>query len=353
MGRYRLAVTMIVRNEAQHLGRALDSVRSHVDEIRVLDTGSTDGTPDIARAHGAEVAHFHWVDDFAAARNAALALTQADWRLVLDADEWLADGAATLHGLRDLAPDFVGQVRVDSLFNDARAGTGTAPSWLPRLLPRGVPYQGRIHEQPRHALPVRRLPVALGHDGYLPEALRHKAGRNQALLTAALCERPDDAYLHYQLGKDHDVYGRHAEAAACFARSRACDGPPASPALAWWHDRLVRELHALTRCQAHAQGVQLAEQAMDGWGDSPDFWFALGNLLLDWAAEEPARAGELVPMIEAAWQRCLAIGERPDLEGAVAGRGSHLAAGNLALLYDTLGRPADAVAARRLTGRPG
>ena len=64
--------------------------------------------------------------------------------------------------------------------------------------------------------------------------------------------------------------------------------------------------------------------------------------LLDGAADEPARADEWVPLIESCWQRCLAIGERPDLEGAVAGRGSHLAAGNLALLYDMQGRPHDA-----------
>ena len=73
---------------------------------------------------------------------------------------------------------------------------------------------------------------------------------------------------------------------------------------------------------------------------SADFFFALGDLLLDWAADEPQRAGELLPLIESAWQRCLALGERPQLEGAVAGRGSHLAAANLVMLYEQLGQPA-------------
>ena len=57
------------------------------------------------------------------------------------------------------------------------------------------------------------------------------------------------------------------------------------------------------------------------------------------APVEPERAGELLPMIESAWQRCLALGERPDLEGAVAGRGSHLAAANLVMFYEQLGQP--------------
>ena len=77
---------------------------------------------------------------------------------------------------------------------------------------------------------------------------------------------------------------------------------------------------------------------MPHWQHSPDFFFALGDLLLDWATEEPARAGELLPMIESAWLRCLEIGERPDLEGSVTGRGSTLAARNLVVLYEGTGQ---------------
>jgi len=189
----------------------------------------------------------------------------------------------------------------------------------------------------------------LAHDGYRADALKSKAGRNADLLARALAQSPDDAYLHYQLGKDHDVYARYAAAVACFAQSRACEAAPADAAAArpprppaWHHDRLVRELHALKQCRRHAEAVQLADDAMGLWEASPDYWFTLGDLLLDWAADEPDRGGELLPMIEAAWKRCLAIGERPDLEGAVAGRGGALALHNLAVLYDGTGRPAKA-----------
>ena len=204
------------------------------------------------------------------------------------------------------------------------------------MLPRGVRYEGHVHEQPKHALPVQRLATVLAHDGYRADALKAKAGRNADLLARALAQAPDDAYLHYQIGKDHDVYERYADACAHFARSRACeDASGATVTLAgttpgWHHDRLVREIHALKKCRQHAQAVLLAENAMAAWSHSPDFFFALGDLLLDWATEEPTRAGELLPMIESAWLRCLEIGERPDLEGSVAGRGSALAARNLA-----------------------
>jgi hypothetical protein len=349
---YRVALVMIVRNEAAHIVRALASVNRCVDEMVVLDTGSTDATVALARSAGARVGHFAWCDDFSAARNAALALADADWSVMVDADEWIAEAGIELLALRHTAPDFVGTLRVDSHF-DTPIGVSVAPSWLSRVLPRGVRYEGHVHEQPVHALPVRRLETVLGHDGYRSDALKSKAGRNADLLARALAQAPDDAYLHYQLGKDHDVYERWLDACAHFARSRACEQASgavvtlAGTTPGWHHDRLVREIHALKKCRQHAQGVQLAELAMAKWSHSPDFFFALGDLLLDWAAEEPARAAELLPMVESAWLRCLEIGERPDLEGSVAGRGGALAARNLAVLYEGTGQAIKAHALRQ------
>jgi glycosyltransferase involved in cell wall biosynthesis len=341
-----VALVMIARNEAARIVAALASARNHVDELVVVDTGSADATVTLARAAGARVGRFDWCDDFAAARNAALEFADADWNVIVDADEIVGEGGAELLALRHVAPTFVGLVRVDSAF-DTPTGVAVAPSWLPRVLPRGVRYEGRVHEQPVHALAVQRLPVILAHDGYRDAALKAKAGRNRALLARALTLSPHDAYLHYQAGKDHDVYERYAEAVAAFERSRACQAAGA-PRPGWHHDRLVRELHGLKKCGRHAQAVLLAELELANWPESPDFFFALGDLLLDWAADEPARAHELLPMIESAWRRCLEIGERPDLEGAVAGRGSTLAAHNLALFYEGTGRPDEAARLRAL-----
>jgi glycosyltransferase involved in cell wall biosynthesis len=72
MNTCRVALVMIVRNEAPRIVRALASVSHCVDEMVVLDTGSTDATVALARSAGARVGHFDWCDDFAAARNAAL-----------------------------------------------------------------------------------------------------------------------------------------------------------------------------------------------------------------------------------------------------------------------------------------
>ena len=84
-----LSLCMIVKNEATRLPQCLRSVQAVVDEMIVLDTGSTDETPAIARQFGAKVFESTWQQDFAAARNEALAQVTGDWVLVLDADETL------------------------------------------------------------------------------------------------------------------------------------------------------------------------------------------------------------------------------------------------------------------------
>lgn len=339
----RLALVVIARDEAARIGRLLDSVRPWVDEMWVVDTGSCDDTAAVAAAHGARVGHFTWCDDFAAARNHALQLASADWHLVLDADEWLLEGGPALAALREAAPGFVGALQLRDQFDQGQGVLNEASAWLSRVLPGDVRYAGRVHEQPVHARAVRRLPLVVGHDGYLPAALAAKRGRNRRLLAQALAEQPGDAYLWYQLGKDCAVYDEHAEAEAAFARACALPSAAAAP---WWLDLLARRLFALKCLGRHAEAMDFAHAQLDVAGESPDFFFAMGDLLLDLAASQPAQAPELLPMIEAAWQRCLDLGERPEQAGAVAGRGSYLAAHNLALVLEGTGR-ADAAAALR------
>lgn len=85
----KLALSMIVRDAAATLRACLDSVKGAVDEIVIADTGSLDDTPAIGREYGAQVIHIPWENDFAAARNRALAEISADWVVSLDADEML------------------------------------------------------------------------------------------------------------------------------------------------------------------------------------------------------------------------------------------------------------------------
>jgi tetratricopeptide (TPR) repeat protein len=333
----RLALVMIARDEAAVIAQALESARAHVERMIVLDTGSVDSTPEIAASLGAEVARFSWCDDFSAARNASLALSDAAWNLVLDADEWIETGAEAALGpaaLPAAGGDFLGVVRRDSAM-DERGGGGVAQCWIPRLLPRGARYEGRIHEQPAGPARERRLPLILGHDGFMPESLSRKGDRNEALLMQALQATPEDPYLWFQLAKEHQVRERPPQAALCFAEALRL-APPEVP---YRHALVVRAITALKTAGRLDEALALANAEVGAWTDSPDFYFAVGDLYLECASRAPERAlPEFLPVVESAWKRCLEIGERPDLDGAVAGRGGRMAAHNLAVFYETLGR---------------
>jgi tetratricopeptide (TPR) repeat protein len=331
-------LVMIVRDEARCLERCLASAKPWVDAMLVIDTGSVDATVEIAHRAGARVTRFDWIDDFAAARNAALAASDAPWRLVLDADEWIAEGGESLATLRAESAGFIGQVRVASMFDTAAGAVDEAPSWLPRMLPRGVRYVGRIHEQPESALPRRRLPLLVGHDGYLDAQKAAKAGRNERLLGLALKADPEDAYLRYQLGKDLELGARFAAAETHYLLAlERCDA-----AAGWRHDLVLRTLFTLKKLGRFEQAMALAEAEMPRWQGSPDFFFTLGDVVLDFAALRPEHAAALLPMIESSWLKAIEIGEQPDLQDTVRGRGSFLAAHNLAVLHSSLGAHAEA-----------
>lgn len=85
-----LSLCIIAKDEEAFLDDCLSSVNGLVDEIIVVDTGSTDKTKEIAKKHGAKIFDFSWNDDFSAARNEAISHAKGDWILALDADEGVA-----------------------------------------------------------------------------------------------------------------------------------------------------------------------------------------------------------------------------------------------------------------------
>lgn len=86
----KLSLCVIAKNEEKNIARCLKSVRGVVDEIIVVDTGSSDKTVQIAKRYGAKVFYYEWCNDFASARNYSIDKSTGDWILILDADEELA-----------------------------------------------------------------------------------------------------------------------------------------------------------------------------------------------------------------------------------------------------------------------
>lgn len=219
-----LSLCMIVKNEAAALPRCLESVRSVVDEMVVVDTGSTDETRAIAQSFGARVYHFPWKNDFAAARNESLKYAQGDWILVLDADEVLT--AEVVPSLKQAIqhPDYV----VINLLRYEVGAVQSPYSSVSRLFRNrpdirfSRPYHALIDDQviallqaEPHWQIVDLAEVAIFHYGYEPEAIAHRNKYQKALdaMEGYLAEHPDDPYecnklgaLYVQLGEiEHGI----------------------------------------------------------------------------------------------------------------------------------------------------
>ena len=325
----KLALVVIARNEARCITRCLTSFASHVDHILVLDTGSTDDTTALARAAGAEVRHFTWCDDFAAARNAALQAASARWHLVVDADEWLDSGAEALTAWRQRPPDHCGVVTVRSTV-ESTDGHGVVSACLLRLLPGSVRYQGRIHEQPDTRMPTAATGLTLLHDGYDAAQINTKNTRNERLLRLALSERPGDPYLLFQLGVQLALGGGHTEAAAAYSQALQRLAPKAS-----YRGELVRRLLiTLQALREWTVAAQLLEAELPNYSESAYFMPTAGNVFWNWAQEQPASAGTLLPMAEDAWHRSLQLSRTATpLQGPYLEQTGERAALSLAALY--------------------
>lgn len=213
----RVTAFLIVRDEAELLAGCLDSLAGAVDDVVVVDTGSTDATPEIARARGAVVVRHAWADDFARARNEALRHVRGDWVLMIDADEHLRKGdAAELRRFTTVGHHDYAKVAIDSVVDGEVLTTHGVR--LFRNYP-GLRYIGRIHEQILPTIqdigvrfPVREGSVTarLEHVGYDAARFvsRRKGERNARLLDAEVRENPGNAYARLKHGELLFVQGR-------------------------------------------------------------------------------------------------------------------------------------------------
>ncbi|MEY3735257.1 MAG: hypothetical protein RLZZ624_315 [Cyanobacteriota bacterium] len=238
--RGRLSLSMIVRNEAERLEACLQSVAGFVDEMVVVDTGSSDATVAIAERCGAIVHSIPWPGDFAPARNEALQWLSGDWVLVLDADELLLPAARQPLQALMAEPDLL-------LINLLRfeAGASQAPySSVSRLFRRhpGIHWSGQYHsmvdasvsallaQEPQWRIADCPEP-ALHHDGYRPELLAqgHKAARLRQAMEAELARHPHDAYACAKLGALEVAEGRRRRGLALLERGLRHCPPLAHP----------------------------------------------------------------------------------------------------------------------------
>ncbi|WGX75642.1 glycosyltransferase family 2 protein [Paraclostridium bifermentans] len=195
-----LSLVMITKNEEFKIRRCLESVKDFVNEIIVVDTGSIDKTKEIALEFGAKIFDYEWNNNFSDARNFAIRQSTGDWNLILDADEFI------VHFNIDKITNFInskekniGKIKVINLFEE-NGEIKKSTAFISRLSPKGVYFEGSIHEQLNTSLPREIIDIEVEHDGYLNT---NKFDRNISMILNELKNNNSDSYLLYQAAKTY------------------------------------------------------------------------------------------------------------------------------------------------------
>jgi glycosyltransferase involved in cell wall biosynthesis len=329
--RARVSLTIIARDEQENLPCCLESVRGLFDEIVVVDTGSKDRTIEIARSFGARVFDFVWVDDFAAARNAALARATGDYAFWLDADDLiepperkkLEELLGSLTGGTE-TPAYVVRCACDP--GPDGGGGATVVDHI-RLFPvfEGVRWTYRVHEQilpalKRAGVPTEWTDITIRHTGYADPALRsRKLDRDARILLEELAERPDDPFTLFNLGAIAVERGQWNEALGYLKRSLAGSAPT---------DSITRKLFALIARSHQMLGdlpaaLNCCAEGLSLDSEDAELWFR--------KAVVHRHGGELAEA-EQCWRRILTLSRPQKFASMDKGIYGHLTRRNLAAL---------------------
>lgn len=274
-----VSLCMIMRNEEKLLQRCLNSVRGFVDEIIIVDTGSTDRSVEIARANGAVVLFDEWRDDFARPRNVGISAATKDWIFILDPDEVVSpNDHCVLRALTAVVgvsayrmatrnytnnPSMQGCIPNDGKYAEAAGWVGYVPSVKTRLFRNGegVRFVGRWHELADYSLDKMRRGVActtvpIHHYGNEINQKDWQTKKEFYLRMGELkvADDPSNDQAWWELGVSEGIMGYHARAARSIKMSmRKGYTTP---------DRLFQLVFALNKCGKVKEGSYFFEKAI-------------------------------------------------------------------------------------------
>lgn len=348
----RLSLCMIMKDEEEHLERCLTSVRGVVDEIVIVDTGSTDRSVEIAERFGARVLHEEWSGDFARHRNTSIDAATGDWVLILDADEELIGGES----LRPLLDDPVmeGYSLREVNFIGEEAGMEAVVNAAFRVF-RNRPeyrYEGALHEQiqgkvdPDGGARSRFVGIEINHYGYLDGTTesKRKKDRNMRIVLEEVARKPEDSFTLFNAGVEFQRIEDHETALDYFTRAFR----HLQSMRQYFASLLVRNIVAsLKALERYDEALEVSEDALSAYPDFTDLHYLRGQL--HFARREYREAIR-------AFQRAIDLGDHGgDRYMAQAGMGSFYSWFALGTLHEAVGNPSEAVRCyrRAITTAPG
>lgn len=274
----QVSVALIVRNEERTLGRCLESIRDAVDEIVIVDTGSTDRTKEIAAGYTDRIFDFEWRKDFAAARQYALDQARGEWVFWLDADD-VVRNADAIRPLLSRTPLSVGLIYWWYEVARDKHGNLTCEYLRERCARRGLGrWTGRIHETLSAPGELHfAAEVVVEHH---PEPNRPTLARNIEIMEAIRQDEGETPRLLFYLGRDYGTAGQLEQALEAFGRYLMG---------ATWDDERYQaqtQVAELLRRQGrYGEAIDVDLQALKIHPTWPDAYFGLAKsyyFLEDW-----------------------------------------------------------------------
>ena len=275
-----------MRDEEKNIARCLESMQGQVDEIIVVDTGSSDTSVEIARRFTTKVYDYAWQNDFAAAKNYALSKAQGDWVVFIDADEFFSSQTrSNLHEVLDFCADNWDFLQFYRANIDAdRQDEPRDAEFMLRAFRRDplLRFVGRIHEVPEFAdgrqvrivnIPMEKL--LLYHTGYSTGLARKKCERNLEVLLLEQKQQPERNLLCRYLADAYfgvDDYAMAVKYAKLAIEERR---PPLVEASRPYHV-LLDSLRAMDAPEE--QIVEALRLGMRDFPKLPDFWAEYGGV---------------------------------------------------------------------------
>jgi len=277
-----VSLVMIVKDEEEMLPRCLSSVKEFVDEIVVVDTGSTDSTPEIARSFGAKVYFHPWEDNFSKHRNQSISYATGDWFLVMDADEEILPKTGHLirKAIREVDFDSI-MFYVISLYAGGRKAFHTQQRLFKNH--QGIHYEGRIHNKIIGVKSTCIYPIHILHHGYnvSQEKARSKHERRIRILNKELESSPENPRIYHYLSAAYMAvpdYGESLDKALKALDLAEKAGKISDPFFAWTFYIAVNSLCELNRQE---EAKRICKKGLVLFPDDPDLNFLLNRIFFE------------------------------------------------------------------------
>lgn len=321
-----ISLCMIVKNEQQNIAKCLKSVDNLVDEIIVVDTGSSDKTYEIAKEYTDNVYKFEWCDDFSKARNYSIEKASNDWILVLDADEVVEyfDKVKILSAI-SVKSKRIGRIKIVNVFGDSDQQKKYVERVSRLFNKRYYHYEGVIHEQltdnNKEQITTWEVDLSANHLGYSEEIINRtgKLERNIKLLSKIIEKNEKDIYIYYQLGKSYYMKKDYLKAYECFEKALKFD---IDFKLEYVEDLVESYGYALLNGNMVNKALEIKKYECYYYF-SPDFNFLIGFINM--------KNGLFKEAVDY-FKRCIS-----DKDGKIEGINSYLPNYNIGVIYECLG----------------